>query len=266
MKGFFYIKRKQLSDHNFDDIAQKYITNIYGTSKGKIREVIVWDELLTCLEMLPTRKLRILDAGGGFGFFSQKLAALDHDVLLCDISSVMLAEAKKQIDAAQLQQNITIVHCAIEDLPVELQGSFDLILNHAVLSWLEKPKQTLHTLLKYLSETGVLSLMFYNKEAQRFHNLVSGNFEFVAKGMLGKKVVKLTPTAPLYPTDVIDWLAEFKMKIIAKTGVRVLHDYLKERQLCDDKFALLLQAEQQYCHQEPYASLGRYMHLTLNRK
>jgi hypothetical protein len=71
--------------------------------------------------------------------------------------------------------------------------------------------------------------------------------------MLGKKVVKLTPTAPLYPTDVIDWLAEFKMKIIAKTGVRVLHDYLKERQLCDDKFALLLQAEQQYCHQEPYA-------------
>jgi len=58
----------------------------------------------------------------------------------------------------------------------------------------------LNILFKYLSQTGLLSLMFYTKEAQRFHHLVSENFEFVEKCMICKKVLKLMPTMPKMPT------------------------------------------------------------------
>lgn len=255
-----------MNDHNFDNIAEKFVKNIYGTSKGKIRSAVVWDELLHCLSILPDRPLRVLDAGGGFGFFSQQLAALGHQVVLCDISGELLKEAQKQLAGKDYQDNVQILHCSIQNLPQFITGRFDLILNHAVLEWLAAPKETLRGLLHFLSDEGLLSLMFYNKEAQRFFNLVSGNFEFVEKGMIRKKVVRLTPTNPLAEKDLQTWLAEFKMQVIRKTGVRVLHDYLKERSLCDDKFELLLTMEKRFCHQEPYASLGRYTHLTIKVK
>lgn len=250
-------------DRNFDNIAQKFVKNIYGTSKGKIREAVIWDELLHCLSLLPKRPLRILDAGGGFGFFSQKLAELGHNVILCDISGELLKEAEKQLAGKEYADNVQILHCSIQMLPEFINGKFDLILNHAVLEWLADPKQTLQGLLNFLAADGILSLMYYNKEAQRFFNLVSGNFEFVAKDMVHKKVVRLTPTHPLSEKDLRVWLDEFDMQIIRKTGVRVIHDYLKERSLCEDKFEQLVAMEKKYCHQEPYASLGRYTHLTV---
>ncbi len=256
----------KLSDHNFDKIAQKFVNNIYGTSKGKIRTTIVWDELQHCLSLLPQRPLRILDAGGGFGFFTQKLAALGHQVVLCDISEELLKEAARQLQGSAYQDNVQILHCAIQDLPDRIDGKFDLILNHAVLEWLKDPQQTLLGLIQFLDENGLLSLMFYNKEAQRFFNLLSGNFDFVAKDMIRKKVVRLTPTSPLFEKDVVSWLDAANMKVLQKTGVRVLHDYLKENKNREEMYDLLLAMEKQYCHQEPYASLGRYTHLTVQRQ
>ena len=255
-----------MSDHNFDSIAQKFVKNIYGTTKGKIRSEIIWLEIQHCLDKLPQRPLRILDAGGGFGFFSQKLAKLGHQVVLCDISNELLKVANIQIADKPYANNIEIHHCAIQELNQVVSGHFDLILNHAVLEWLGSPKETLKGLLSFLTSDGLLSLMFYNREAQRFFNLLSGNFEFVAKDMVRKKVVRLTPTNPLDEKDVLNWLGEFEMSVIRKTGVRVIHDYLKDKNISNEKFDLLLAMEKQYCHQEPYASLGRYTHLTVKGK
>lgn len=255
-----------MTDHNFDRIAQKFVKNIYGTTKGKIRTAIVWDEIQHCLSLLGSRPLRILDAGGGFGYFSQKLAALGHQVVLCDISSELLDEANKQLKGKEYANNVQILHCPIQDLAKHIEGAFDLILNHAVLEWLAHPEQTLQGLLTMLAEGGLLSLMFYNLDAQRFFNLVSGNFEFVEKGMNRKKVVRLTPTSPLLEKDVLTWLDSANMQVIQKTGVRILHDYLKDHKHCQEKFANLMAMEKKYCHQEPYASLGRYTHLTVQRQ
>ena len=77
-----------MADYNFDSIAQKFVNNIYGSHKGKIRKEIVWREILNCIECLNKSSLRVLGAGG-FGF-SQKLAALGHQIELCDIPNEIL--------------------------------------------------------------------------------------------------------------------------------------------------------------------------------
>lgn len=59
-----------MSDRNFDDIADKFSRNIYGTTKGKIRQAVIWEDLQQLLTLFPNRTLRILDAGGGEGYFS----------------------------------------------------------------------------------------------------------------------------------------------------------------------------------------------------
>lgn len=255
-----------MTDYNFDPIAQKFVNNIYGSYKGQIRKEIVWRELLDCLTRLNKPKLRILDAGGGFGYFSQKLAALGHQVTLCDISGELLKIAAEQLSDKPYRNNVEIIHGSIQSLELHCDGKFDLILNHAVLEWLAEPKQTLHTLLNWLDKEGLVSLMFYNKEAQRFFNLVSGNLDFVELGMPRKKVVRLSPTNPLFECDVMDWLNEVNMTVLQKTGVRVLHDYMKSPEITESHFEQLLEMEKKYCQLEPYASLGRYTHLTLAKR
>lgn len=137
---------------------------------------------------------------------------------------------------------------------------FDLILCHAVVEWLVDAKTTMEGLLTMLKPNGLFSLMFYNKEAMRFHALVSGNFDYVAADLKVKKKVRLTPTHPLYIHDVKQWFAEWHMTLQRESGVRVIHDYLKKQQAADFDYQKLLVMELEYSQREPYISLGRYVH------
>ncbi len=56
-----------MRDRNFDDIAEKFSRNIYGTTKGQLRQTILWQDLDKLLAELGDRQLRVLDAGGGEG-------------------------------------------------------------------------------------------------------------------------------------------------------------------------------------------------------
>lgn len=252
-------------DRSFDGLADKFARNIYGTSKGRIRATVVWQDLQACLERLGNRPLRILDAGGGFGYFAQQLAELGHQVTLCDLSAEMLEIGRQQIAARGLGERIRLIHCSIQELPRHLQGDYDLILCHAVLEWLSEPRQTLLTLLDFLAPGGILSLLFYNRQALLFQSLVVGNFDYIRAGLVKKRRQKLTPSNPQQPDEVCAWLEQAGLRLLGKTGVRVIHDYMRHKQDQIDKFDDLLEMEQHYCRQEPFSSLGRYIHLMAQR-
>ncbi|QDF65952.1 methyltransferase domain-containing protein [Shewanella sp. SNU WT4] len=253
-----------MQDKNFDKLATKFAKNIYGTPKGEIRAAVLWRDLQAAIEKYcqdkKVNKLRVLDAGGGFGFISQKLAAQGHEIVLCDISEQMLAQAQEQIAASEEPLDIRLIHCAIQELPQHVEGKFDLILCHAVAEWLHDAKNTLALLLDFLSKDGLFSLMFFNKEAMRFHALVSGNFDYVSADFKIKKKVRLTPTHPLYIQEVRTWFTEWQLELICQSGVRVINDYLKKSMPDNFDFQQLLAMELAYCQQEPYLSLGRYVH------
>lgn len=249
-----------MQDKNFDKLAHKFAKNIYGTPKGEIRAAVLWRDLSSALAPFGDKKLRILDAGGGFGFFSQKLARLGHEVVLCDISQEMLIQAQAHIDSSTEPLNIELIHAPIQALSVEQNGVFDLILCHAVVEWLTDAQRTMEGLLTMLKPNGLFSLMFYNKEAMRFHALISGNFDYVAADLKVKKKVRLTPTHPLYIQEVKQWFMDWEMTLISQSGVRVIHDYLKKSQAADFDYQKLLQMELEYSRREPYISLGRYVH------
>lgn len=41
-----------MQDRNFDDIAEKFSRNIYGTTKGQLRQAILWQDLQPLLDRL----------------------------------------------------------------------------------------------------------------------------------------------------------------------------------------------------------------------
>jgi len=252
---------KTKSDRNFDSIAGKFQQNIYNTTKGRLRQLVLQRDLLE-LALLSQPGCRVLDVGGGQGQLALWLAGLGHQVTLTDLSGEMLALAQQAATAQQLK--VQIQQWSLQQL-AEQQQSAPLVLCHAVLEWLAEPAEAIRQLYQLVEPGGVLSLMFYNVDAKRFSNIVYGNFNYVLRDLAYKKKVSLSPQNPLDPRDVSAWCQQAGFIQLSKTGVRCFHDYLRDRTEQETEFDKLLEVELRYNRTEPYASLGRYQHLLLQK-
>lgn len=251
-----------IKDRNFDDLAQKFAKNIYGTAKGQIRQTVVWQDLEQVLSLLETdTPLHILDAGGGIGQLSQKIAERGHRVTLCDLSGEMLKLAEQEIAKNGLLEQYRLVHSSVQDIGEHLSEPVDLVLFHAVMEWLSDPKDALECLMEQVKPGGVISVMFYNYNGLLFKNLICGNLTHIEEGMPHRKRFKLQPQQGIKPEDVYSWLSDAGFSILGKTGVRTFHDYMQTTMVGDYTFEQVLEMEQKLCRQEPYLSLGRYIHV-----
>ncbi|MBU2071243.1 MAG: methyltransferase domain-containing protein [Gammaproteobacteria bacterium] len=251
---------KQKTDRSFDGIAAKFSRNIYDNSKGKLRQHVLLRDLNE-LELLR-QPCNILDVGAGQGQLALALAKQGHSVHLCDISAEMLQIARQQADAQGLT-TASFQQISLSELATSQVQQYRLVLCHAMMEWLAEPQLALAQLKQLVAPAGVLSLMFYNKDAKRFANMVYGNFDYVAADLQVKKKVSLNPQHPLPPAEVSQWCQQAGFTLLGKTGVRCFHDYLREPQLQQSHYEQILALELQYNRTEPYASLGRYQHLLL---
>jgi len=250
-----------MADRNFDDIADKFSRNIYGTTKGMLRQAILWQDLDRLLATMPA-SLRVLDAGGGEGLTALRFAKLGHQVVLCDVSAEMISRATSHAIEHNLRERMQFIQSAAQDMQQHLESPVDLLLFHAVLEWVADPRAVLESLWHCVKPGGALSLMFYNTNGLLMHNMLVGNFSYVEQGMPKKKKRTLSPDNPLQPEQVYHWLEQIGWTITGKTGVRVFHDYLRDKQHQRTHFDDILELETRYCRQEPYISLGRYIHVT----
>ncbi|MBU3823212.1 MAG: methyltransferase domain-containing protein [Candidatus Oceanisphaera merdipullorum] len=254
------------SNTNFDSKAGVFARNIYGTTKGHIRLAVLQRDLDALLAALPQgKKLRILDAGGGFGPLSQGLAALGHSVVLCDLSADMLALAQEQVTEKGILSQFEFIHGPIQALMVSDVGQFDLILCHAVLEWVEHQAELLACLEALLVDDGHLSLMFYNRDGLLYHSLVMGHFDYVYADLVKKRRQKLTPGWPCRPEQVNDWLQRLGFVITDRSGVRVIHDYMVNKTFRLEQADEVIAMELAHAKIAPFMHLGRYIHVVANK-
>lgn len=254
-----------MQDRNFDDIAEKFSQNIYGTSKGRIRQAILWEDLDALLTTFPDGPLSVLDAGGGEGQTGCGMAARGHQVLLCDVSEEMLCRARRLADEKGVSGNMQFEQINAQQVGQYLDKPVDLVLFHAVLEWVAEPQQVLAALYDALKPGGGLSLMFYNLNGLLMQTMVLGNFGYLQSGLAKRKKKTLSPDYPRDPEQVYGWLKECGFTIENKTGIRVFHDYMRDKTKQVDRFDEVLALEKQYCRQEPFLSLGRYIHVTARK-
>ena len=250
------------SDRNFDDLAVRFRRNIYGSAKGEVRLAIVWEHLLQTLPQLTAGKpLRILDAGCGLGQMGLKLAEMGHEVVLSDLSEAMVEQTRSLFEEQLPEFSPKLIHGAVQDLHADELGQFDLILFHAVLEWLAKPEETLAHLLKLIRPGGSLSLMFYNRDALVFRNLIRGNWRKAESDNLQGDEGGLTPYHPLTLEEVQGWLQSRDYTVLSRAGVRVVYDYMDRKMRETRPTEEVVRIEMKYARQEPYLHMGRYLHL-----
>ncbi|SHE34857.1 S-adenosylmethionine-dependent methyltransferase [Modicisalibacter ilicicola DSM 19980] len=241
-------------DRIFDGLADKFAASLYGAARGELRLALL-DHLLP--RTLPLQGQPVLDIGGGLGQMSAWLAHRGHAVTLAEPSEEMLGRARETLGDA----DVDCLAVPLQALPDHAPGPWPLILCHAVLEWLADPREAIAIIDGLLAPGGHLSLMVFNRDALRFSNIVKGNLGKALDDRLegtGKRQ-RLTPISPLTHAQVGHWLAERKLVVEHVAGIRVFHDYLRERDPDEATLARLFELERRYCDVDPHWRLGRYL-------
>ncbi|MGL1935804.1 MAG: methyltransferase domain-containing protein [Fibrobacterales bacterium] len=258
----------QSKDTIFDGKAEKFRRNIYDSNKGYIRQYILWNDMQTNLLLLSktkSSKAPILDAGGGFGRTALRCAERGFSIDLVEPSQDMLTLAKEECSAVSHGSRITPIHSTIQEYTATYSGpQYPMILFHAVLEWLEQPKETLSELLTLLAPGGQLSLMFYNRNSAIMKTVLKGNFYRDDGSFQFGKSKSFTPGNPLDQNEVYSWLTEWGYTIESKCGIRIFNDYL-HAPVSHEDLDTFCAVEEDFCRKEPFASLGRYIHIVCTK-
>lgn len=244
------------SDRNFDDLAKRFTKTIYNTARGRLR--------LRALQAdfndfsLPSEHATVLDIGGGQGQFSLWLALQGASINLCDISAEMLSLADNRFKEAGLPLNSK--QCALQDVHSAFPGEFDIVLNHAVLEWLEKPLEALEVLSSKVKQGGWLSLMFYNLHGHAWRQLMNGRTHDPIGSNSRLRQEGNAPQHPLDPQEIENSLKQLGFEVKRWRGIRCIHDPMNQKirdRIGEEKVAL---ADLKYGLIEPYRQFGRYVH------
>ncbi|MFE1858282.1 class I SAM-dependent methyltransferase [Streptomyces anandii] len=212
------------------------------------------------------RRLRVLDVGMGQGTQALRLARAGHEVtgLERDEKMISVARAALAAEPEGIRARMRIVEGDGRDTGVHfLPGSFDVVLCHGVLMYVEEPDPLLAGLARMLAPGGLLSLLVRNGDALALRPGLSGDwaaalasFDTTAyRNRLGLDV-RADRLADLTAT-----LAGIGAPLHAWYGVRVFTDTAADGTPPPDDVERLLAAEERAGRTDPYRSVAALLHL-----
>lgn len=243
----------------FDRIGAHFLKNIYTRPKGKIRLAVLQRDLAPYLQ--GGRRLRLVDVGGGAGQMAMWALSLGHEVVLIDHSQAMLNQAQALAEERGLSDRLTLIEGeAVACLSAQPAQSVDMVFCHALLEWVEEGGALLHGCWEVLRPDGLLSLMYYNRQALVFAQHVFGNFDYLSDALISKNAAKLTPDFPRERQQVQTDLSALSMQLVKTSGVRCFYDYMKKRDKDRNSLEEIIERELALSLERDYWAVARYLH------
>jgi len=134
------------------------------------------------------------------------------------------------------------------------------------MEWVDDPEDLLRHLMMCLKPKGVLSLTFYNIVGMIYKNLLRANYNKIIQKQYSGWPGSLTPTHPLSPEHVMDWLDELPLSILCHSGIRVFHDYILDPEDRERDPNTIVDLELEFSRKMPYRDMGRYQHILGQKK
>jgi len=242
--------------------ADRYASYL-KTAAGRLRSELAWENLRRVLPSNASRR-RALDMGSGPGLTSQQLAQTGCEVTALDISAEMLGLARRQAEAPGLAARISFVHADARQLQELFTAeSFDVVVCHNLLEYLEDPFKTIQDMAHLLRKGGVLSILVRNRAGEVLRAAVkSGDWSLASANLSAPTVVDTLfgePVRVFAPAEVRNLLARAGLEIIAESGVRVFFDYLGCEDPSEEAYRQIFELEMKLGAQPEFAAIARYL-------
>jgi S-adenosylmethionine-dependent methyltransferase len=244
--------------------AAKYAAYL-ESPEGRLRIDLALANLQDFLPQVA-RPLQALDLGGGTGAIAVSLARLGLHITVLDASLAMLDFARRSAREAGVTKRLALKHGDAAQLATLFEaGSFDLVLCHNVLEFVDDPSAVLQSAARALRDpSGIISVLVRNQAGEVFkaalqegdlaateHNLTA---EWGNESLYGGKVRLFTPDS------LRALLLESSLILIAERGVRVLSDYLPARISRSEEYGRIFELERKLGRRPEFAAVARYTH------
>ncbi|MCG7204517.1 class I SAM-dependent methyltransferase [Streptomyces arenae] len=212
------------------------------------------------------QRLRVLDVGMGQGTQALRLARAGHQVTGVEQEPSMITAAREALagEPEGIRERVRIVHGDGRDTGVHfLPGSFDVVLCHGVLMYVEEPDALLAGLARMLAPGGLLSLLVRNADALAMRPGLGGDWAgalaaFDSVSYLNRlglavradRLVTLTAALAGIGAPLHSWY-----------GVRVFTDTAPDGAELPADVETLLAAEERAGRTDPYRSVAALLHL-----
>jgi S-adenosylmethionine-dependent methyltransferase len=240
------------------------------TPEGRLRLDLAFANLQDFLPQV-TESLHALDLGCGTGAIAVRLARLGLHVTLLDRSLPMLDFAKRAARELGVTERIALKHGDAAQLANLFHaGSFDVILCHNILEYVDDPCAVLRSAAGALRDpSSIISVLVRNRAGEVLKSAIQDGdlaatennltAECGHESLYGGKVRLFTAGG------LQAMLLESSLAVTAERGVRVMSDYLPRRISRSDEYERIFELERKLGSRPEFAAVARYMHCLAHR-
>ena len=212
--------------------------------------------------------LRILDAGGGNGLDSLRLARMNHDIDLVDSSQHMLDDASANAALAGVSNRLHTHAIDLFGLDKQFDNNeFDIVLCHNVIQFVDEVGPLLENLCNVLKPGGFLSLISTNQyslpyQAAFLEQDLDKAFELLEPSDQYNAVFEIN-AHEFRPDEVIGWLSAMGLDVEKHYGIRCLYNYWGTNELKQsaEVYEKLKRLEIELTERHPYMLTARQFQL-----
>jgi len=254
----------------FQSGADKYAAYL-ETPEGRLRCDLTFATLQDFLGLPQSRRsLRGLDLGCGTGATAVRLARLGIHMTLLDSSSAMLDIAKREAREAGVDGRIALNHGDAAHLAnLFPAGSFDVVLCHNILEYVDDPNAVLSAAAQVLRSDstgiGILSVLVRSRAGEVLKagieagDLVAAERNLTAvwgyESLFGGRV-------RLFTLDSLQVMMKgASLAAAAERGVRVISDYLPPRVSRREEYERIFELERKLGGRPEFAAVARYIQI-----
>jgi SAM-dependent methyltransferase len=160
--------------------------------RASLRTAVVWEVLAEALDRqakvsgggAEPGTLDVLDIGGGTGNFAVPVACLGHRVTVVDPSPDALFALERRAAEADVTERVRGVQGDAHGvLEVTERGTYDVVLCHGVLEYLDDPAEGVRNVVGALRASGTLSLLAASRNGAVLSRAVAGHFAEAQRGL-----------------------------------------------------------------------------------
>ena len=202
---------------------------------------------------------RVLDFGSGFGLVASHLAK-ENQVLAVEPNEEMVA---LRVQDHPYQQFVG----SLDQLASLEDDSFEVILCHNVLEYVEDRKLVLEEFTRLLKPGGLLSIVRHNEVGRVLQTVVFENDTRKALALLAGQDLETHSMglAQAYNLDAV--VEDLALEVQNYQGIRVFYGLQDNRFKGQEGWReSMLQMELAVCQQSPYRDMAFFQHYTLKSK